>query len=80
VVLEASLSGPKAPAQISLGFSAEGFATEDDDAKAATSAEDNKGSFICSRQPSECELMFVLWQRLHRKWLLHHQARVTEEL
>jgi RNA-binding protein 5/10 len=45
-----SLSGPKAPAQISLGISAENFAAEDDDAREATSAEDNKGSFICSRQ------------------------------
>jgi RNA-binding protein 5/10 len=44
-----SLSGPKAPAQISLGISAENFAAEDDDAKEATSAEDNKGSFIWSR-------------------------------
>jgi RNA-binding protein 5/10 len=53
-----SLSGPKAPAQISLGFSAEDFAAEDDDAEAATSAEDNKGSFICCRQLSEYELTF----------------------
>jgi RNA-binding protein 5/10 len=55
-----SLPGSKAPAQISLGFSAEDFAAEDDDAEAATSVENNKGSFICSRQPSEYELTFVL--------------------
>jgi hypothetical protein len=53
-----SLSGPKAPAQISLGFSAEDFAADDDDVEAATSAEDNKGSSICSRQLSEYELTF----------------------
>jgi hypothetical protein len=72
----ASLSGPKAPAQISLGFSAEDFAADDDDVEAATSAEDNKGSFICSRQSSEYKLTFVLWQRLHQRWLLRSsQAR-----
>jgi RNA-binding protein 5/10 len=53
-----SLSGPEAPAQTSLGFSAENFAAEDDDAEATTSAEDNKGSFICSRPLSEYELTF----------------------
>jgi RNA-binding protein 5/10 len=53
-----SLSGPKAPVQIFLGFSTEDFAAEDDDAEAATSMEDNKGSFICSRQLSEYELTF----------------------
>ncbi|KAJ8597351.1 hypothetical protein M405DRAFT_836447 [Rhizopogon salebrosus TDB-379] len=39
-----SLSGPEAPAQTSLGFSAEDFAAEDDDAGATTSAEDNKAT------------------------------------
>lgn len=40
-------SAAKAPAQLSLGFSAEDFAAEDDDTEQAASAEDNKGSFIC---------------------------------
>jgi RNA-binding protein 5/10 len=60
--LIASLLVPKAPAQTSLGFSAEDFTTEDGDAEAATSVEDNKGSSICSQQLSEYELTFVLWQ------------------
>ena len=42
----ASLSAAKAPAQLSLGFSAEDFAAEDDDAEPATSADDSKGSLV----------------------------------
>jgi hypothetical protein len=42
----------KVPAQLSLGFSAEDFAAEEDDAELATSAEDNKGFSISSRRLS----------------------------
>ncbi|KAJ8582319.1 hypothetical protein M405DRAFT_830825, partial [Rhizopogon salebrosus TDB-379] len=45
-----SLPGSKALAQISLCFSAEDFAAEDDDAEAATSVEDNKGSFTVQEE------------------------------
>ncbi|OJA14940.1 hypothetical protein AZE42_09376 [Rhizopogon vesiculosus] len=41
-----SLSAAKAPAQLSLGFSAEDFAAEEDDAELATSAEDNKATAL----------------------------------